>query len=224
MAFDAIIALKKSGTILDVGCYRGDFLQLLPERFSKYGIEPSEAAASVAEGKGIRILAGTLEEFDTKGTSYDVITLMDVLEHLPYPFLALSKLASLLKPGGIILLSTGNTNALPWRLMRRDYWYYSTEHVSFFNSPWFRWAAQRLGLALIDMKRFSHQKGSVFERWHQFAQCLAFITLKHLDRYPSLKGMLSTVYPFSRAVRWHTAPSAQRWKDHLLVTLQAANS
>ncbi len=223
LAVDAVMALKQLGKILDVGCYRGDFLQLLPERFSKYGIEPSEAAASIAEGKGVQICARTLETMDAKAPFFDVITLIDVLEHMPYPFLALSRLAPLLNRGGIVLLSTGNTDALPWRLMRRDYWYYSTEHVSFFNPRWFRWAARQTGLSLIDMKAFSHQEGSVLDRWRQLAQCLTYITLKYFDGQPFARRMLSKIYPFSRAIHWHSAPSAHRWKDHLLVTLRPAH-
>ncbi len=221
LAFEAIIQLKKSGNILDVGCYRGDFLQLFPDLFSKYGIEPSKAAARMAKEKGVQIIGMTLEEFESKNTRFDIITLIDVLEHLASPFLALSKLASLLNRKGIILLSTGNTDVLPWRLMRQDYWYYSTEHVSFFNPKWFRWAAQQLDLRFVGFRRFSHREGSVFERWRQLAQCLAFVALKRLDCYPIIKKVISSVYPFNKAIHWTVPPSTQLWKDHQLVILQS---
>jgi SAM-dependent methyltransferase len=221
LAFDAIIKLKKSGKILDVGCYRGDFLQLFPTHFSRYGIEPSEAAVRIAEGKGIRILAETLEVFDSKGIRFDIISLIDVLEHLPFPFLSISKLVPLLKSDGILLVSTGNTSALPWRLMRQDYWYYSTEHVSFFNPRWFRWASQQLGLSVVEVKHFSHQEGSAFERLRQFAQCLTFVALKRLEGHPLIKKAISSVYPLNKAINWKDPPSTQIWKDHLLVTLQS---
>ncbi|MCX6704298.1 MAG: class I SAM-dependent methyltransferase [Candidatus Woesebacteria bacterium] len=224
LAFETIIQLKKSGKILDIGCYRGDFLQLFPDPFYRYGIEPSIAAARIAMGKGVRIVGKTLETFESKNMRFDIITLIDVLEHLPSPFLALSKLAPLLNRNGILIISTGNTDALPWRLMRQDYWYYASEHVSFFNPKWFRWAAQQLDLAFVGVKRFSHQEGSALERWRQFAQCLTFIALKNLDCHPLLKKMISRIYPFNRAIHWTTSPPNWLWKDHQLVTLQSINS
>ncbi len=222
LAFEAIFQLKKSGRILDIGCYRGDFLQLFPDSFSRYGIEPSKAAAKMAKEKGVRIVGKTLEEFESGNTRFDIITLIDVLEHLPSPFQALSKLAPFLNRNGILLFSTGNTDALPWRLMRQDYWYYSTEHVSFFNPKWFRWAARQLGFRLAVFRKFSHREGSAFERWRQFAQCLTFVALKRLDRYPLIRKALSPIYPFNKAIHWMAPPSTQLWKDHQLVVLQAS--
>ena len=221
LAYEAVMKMKQSGSILDVGCYRGDFLKSFPDQFIKYGIEPSETAANIAERSGIQVFTGTLEAFNMKGHSFDVITLIDVLEHLPRPFLALSKLVALMKPEGVLLVTTGNTNALPWRLMRLDYWYYSPEHVSFFNPQWFRWAAQKLGLDFIAMKKFSHQESSTFDRWRQFAQCLTFVAMKKFAVFPVLRRMIILIYPFNKAIHWTTPPQTRLWKDHMFVTLQS---
>jgi SAM-dependent methyltransferase len=221
LAAQIIRSVWSAGRVLDVGCYRGDFLATLPDGYQKYGIEPAEAAREVARSRGITLLGAFIEEPDINAPLFHVITLLDVIEHLPYPLESLKKVARRLLPGGLLIVSTGNTDALPWRLMRQDYWYYCTEHVSFFNPKWFRWAAQQLDLSFVGVKRFSHQEGSVLERWRQFAQCLTFITLKNLDCYPLLKKMISRIYPFNRAIRWTTPPLTRLWKDHLLVTLQS---
>ena len=162
-----------------------------------------------------------MEVSDFKDLRFDIITLIDVIEHLPFPFSALKKVAALLRSGGILMVTTGNTNALPWRLLRLDYWYYTSEHVSFFNPRWFRWAARELDLEMIRMEEFSHQEGLPLERWRQFVQGLSFLILKKLARYPLVKHLISRVYPFNRAVHWRSPPPALLWKDHLLVALQA---
>lgn len=210
-----------AGLVLDVGCYRGDFLVMLPDGCQKYGIEPIEAARKVAISRGIILMGTSIDELEINTPMFHVVTLLDVIEHLPYPVDSLKKVARLLLPGGLLILSTGNTDAVPWRLMRQDYWYYSTEHVSFFNLRWFRWVAQELGLSVVAVKRFSHQDGSAFERLRQFAQCLTFVALKKLEAHPLIKKAISSVYPFNKAINWKTPPSTQIWKDHLLVTLQS---
>lgn len=221
LAFSALMKLKQSGNILDVGCYRGDFLQLFPDGFSRYGIEPSQAAARTAEIRGINILGDTVEQVDFKGLRFDIITLIDVLEHLHSPFQTLKKLATLLNAGGILLSTTGNTNSLLWRLMRLDYWYYTPEHISFFNPRWFRWASKQLDLPIIRMYKLSHHEGSLWESYRQFFQGLTFLFLKRLSRHTILKNLLSRLYPFNRAVHWTHSPPAMSYKDHLLVALQA---
>jgi SAM-dependent methyltransferase len=220
LAFEAALKIKQSGNVLDIGCYRGDFLQLFPDRFLKYGIEPSQAAARSAQSAGVRIIGNTVEHFENEDRLFDIITIIDVLEHLPSPFTSLSKLSTFLNRDGIIILSTGNTDALPWRLMRLDYWYYFSEHVSFFNPRWFKWAVQKLQLRLLSIKKFSHVRGSVFERWRQFLQCLTFIAVKKFDSYPRIKRMSTSIYPFSKAIDWERAPATRLWKDHQLVILQ----
>jgi SAM-dependent methyltransferase len=212
---------RPAGRVLDVGCYRGDFLVMLPDGYQKYGIEPIEAARKVARSRGIILMGTSIEELEIDTPMFHVITLLDVIEHLPYPLDSLKKVVRLLLPGGLLILSTGNTDALPWRLMRQDYWYYSTEHVSFFNPKWFRWAAQQLDLRFVGLRRFSHQEGSAFERLRQFAQCLTFVALKRLEGHPLIKKAISSVYPLNKAINWKDPPSTQIWKDHLLVTLQS---
>jgi len=221
LAYTTLMNLKKAGRILDVGCYRGDFLKKFPAGFSKYGIEPSRAAARSAEACGIKVLGETVEQVDFKELHFDIITLIDVLEHVHSPFQTLKKLATLLNPRGILLSTTGNTNSLLWRLMRLDYWYYTPEHISFLNPPWFRWASRRLELSVIRMEKFSHHGGSLWESYRQFGQGLTFLLLKHLSRYTIFKNLLSRLYPFNRAVHWTHPPPALSYKDHLLVALQA---
>lgn len=199
--------------VLDVGCFRGDFLASLPERFKKFGIEPSHAARRVAEARGIEVLGVALETADVGERRFDVILMMDVAEHLTNPFAALSTLARWLAPGGRLIASTGNSDSLLWRLNRLNYWYYLPQHVSFCNPRWFGWAARRLQLNLGGLHKFSHSRrayGKMFvaERWRQLVRSLAARALSACGN-DSLR---------------RKARGDATWPDHLLVVLQAPKS
>ncbi|MBW2028793.1 MAG: class I SAM-dependent methyltransferase [Deltaproteobacteria bacterium] len=221
MTLKLVERLVPFGNVLDVGCFCGDLLGMLPSRYKKYGIEPSDSARRLAEEKGIIIIARSLEELDGEEIKFDLIVLLDVVEHLLFPFHAMQKLSSLLNRGGLIALSTGNTDALPWRLMRTDYWYYFTEHVSFFNLKWFKWMASQLDLRIVMLEKFSHFEGSILERWRQLSQCLAFWSAKKCRKYGLLYRLLSVTYPFSKVKKWPEAPTTRLWRDHVFVVMKS---
>ncbi len=47
----------------------------------------------------------------------DVISMADVLEHMPYPKTSLQHAAGLLRPGGLIFVSMPNSDSLSWRYL-----------------------------------------------------------------------------------------------------------
>jgi SAM-dependent methyltransferase len=95
------------GRLLDVGCGYGGFVRRMLERgWEAEGIDPSPATVSAAARGGLPVRLGTLEEASGK---YDAVTLFYVLEHLPDPAAALRKLATLLAPGGTLLVRVPHT-------------------------------------------------------------------------------------------------------------------
>ena len=51
---------------------------------------------------------------------YDVISMADVLEHMPHPLQSLSRAHALLRPRGLLFLSMPNMDAITWRLLRHS--------------------------------------------------------------------------------------------------------
>jgi SAM-dependent methyltransferase len=197
------------GRVLDVGCFRGDFLRSLPAQFERFGIEPSRAAREEAARRNVRLLGQSVEGSELE-ERFDAIVLMDVIEHVDAPAEVISKIAEWLAPGGHLIISTGNTGALPWRMMRLNYWYYIPQHIRFFNRRWFQWMADRLGLRLIAAHTFSHSRSAygrrfVPERWYDFLRCTAFWATRRFH------------LPWPRM----EAPGTPTWPDHLLVVLEA---
>lgn len=99
-------ASVQQGKLLDVGCATGDFLDAFKAAsgWDVTGLEIVDDAAAVARAKGLMIIEKDLEEANLEAGSFDVITLWDVLEHMPDPAKVLLICYTLLKPGGMIVL------------------------------------------------------------------------------------------------------------------------
>jgi len=94
-----------TGNWLDVGCSYGWLLDRARKSgFHPFGVEPSPRARMAARKKGIQVAAGNYPEVTGDGAPYSVISLMDVLEHMPGPTDVLSRTKSLLDPNGIVVL------------------------------------------------------------------------------------------------------------------------
>lgn len=104
----------RSGKLLDVGCSTGLFLKLARESgFEGFGLEYSEDSARVArEVHGLPVEQGELEMQRYSSASMDVITLWDVLEHVPDPKRTLEILHDILSPQGWLFLKTPNCDGL----------------------------------------------------------------------------------------------------------------
>jgi len=109
-------------SILDVGCGSGIFLTKINSdvRQSK-GIDISEKAVKQAKRKGLNVeLKSVFEEYD----KYDVITLIEVVEHLQDLNALFDKLYNLLNKDGIIYFQTGNTSSFQFFLKRKKWHYF----------------------------------------------------------------------------------------------------
>lgn len=105
-------------TTLDIGCGGGILAESMAARGAKVtGIDLSEKALAVARlhllesGRSIDYQKISAEEFAAShAESFDVVTCMEMLEHVPSPGSVVQACARLVKPGGHIYLSTLNRN------------------------------------------------------------------------------------------------------------------
>lgn len=123
-----------SRRLLDVGCGAGDFLLVMRRLYSAWqtlGVEPNAVAVTRAVARGLDVRQGTLDDVPASGT-YDMITLWNVLEHLPEPLLFLKAIRERLVPNGTLCL------AVPVH----DSW-----EAQFFGKYWVGWELPRHMLA-----------------------------------------------------------------------------
>jgi len=121
--------------VLDVGCYTGKLLSMLPSRCKLHGIEVNRAAARIAAERGVSIVAHTFEDFEQVDSHFDVIIACDVIEHVVNPITFLRSLRGHLKTGGQAIITTGDADNWLWRIARSNFWY------CFFQSTSVSWGA-----------------------------------------------------------------------------------
>jgi SAM-dependent methyltransferase len=178
---------------LDFGCGAGGFLKFLRERgtfagrpVELTGHDVGSYADLLARNDGFRIL-----DLDTvrrePSASYDVISLIEVIEHLPAPDLTIALVSRLLKPGGLLLLTTGNLACPVARRHGIHYRYCVPEiHISLFNPR-----------ALTSLYR-AHGLEPVSVRYHG---AVSFKVVKSLRHRPLLRAVARLALKFPPWVR-----------------------
>jgi SAM-dependent methyltransferase len=151
--------LEAGQTLLDVGCGTGWFLQAAKDAgYESFGFEFSNSLARfTASTVGCTVYGGELASIDAK---FDIVTLFDVIEHVPDPVETFRTVRRLLKPDGVVLVFCPNFDSLAIRTQQADSnLVMPTRHLSYFtrssvaklcdvttmNLLWFRTAGIDIG-------------------------------------------------------------------------------
>ena len=94
------------GSVLDIGAGTGDFLLAARNKgWKTEGVEVNSGARNLAQEKGI-MLKRSMDDFS--GRQFDVVTLWHVLEHLPDLENTVTRISSLVKPNGVLIVAVPN--------------------------------------------------------------------------------------------------------------------
>lgn len=98
---------RPSGTLLDIGTWCGTLLQALGDTYDVVGCELDEKAAVYGRQMGLDIRSGFFQSmrFDRP---FDIITMIDVLEHVQGPRLVIEQVFDILGPGGLFYIKSPN--------------------------------------------------------------------------------------------------------------------
>lgn len=110
-----------TGKVLDIGCENGRLLHLFKNAgWSTKGLELSPfLAQSIKDTLDIEVeTANFLEHHPADEGTYDLVILRHVLEHLPDPIKAMTKIYAYLKPNGYAVLEFPNIEALDLKIKR----------------------------------------------------------------------------------------------------------
>ena len=137
-------------SVLDVGCYEGRFLEMLPDGVSKIGVDVDapaiERGRARMAGQDVELIAGDFETFQT-GRRPDTMTMFHVLEHVSDPVAVLRKLRSLAHDGSRLVIEVpvveeGATNDLVG--------FFSVQHATHFSAASLRNCLARGGWAVVE--------------------------------------------------------------------------
>ena len=144
-------AFPSGGSILDVGCASGFFLESLGQNWNRQGVELFRLAVERSRSRpGIVVHETDLSSAVFPNESFDVVCSFDVIEHLTNPMSIFREARRILKPGGWLLLGTGNSGSLAARMAGSRWTYLCIpEHISFFSPR-----SLKKGLARTDFSSF----------------------------------------------------------------------
>ncbi len=131
-----LAAHAPGGRLLDVGAAYGLLVEAARrEGFDAVGLEPAQGCVDWARGElGLEMISATVEEATIEPASFDVVTVMDVIEHVADPGIALRQIRRWLRPGGLLVIETGDCEALLARVCGPRWYYYDPpQHLTYFS-------------------------------------------------------------------------------------------
>ena len=187
-------------TILDVGCGDGTFLSTLSNDWSKRGVEPSASGARMARERRLDVACGTLDTA-TEPYEVDLISALDVIEHVVDPHNFIELLKRHLRKGGTVLLLTGDADAYPARIAGSQWSYLRwCGHISVFSQAGLRRLLESHGFEVLAWKRSEHPSSPGAVAWWR---------VHLLEPVRRVLGRNKSWYPF--------------WRDHQTVIARLSN-
>jgi len=146
--------------IVDIGCGAGSFLDLIKGFASEtFAIEPAKYYHNDLASKNHKVFSSINDLLLISEGQFDYVTSFSVIEHVDDPLDFVLSASKLLKPGGILILSTPNSDDLLLKLMPKDYssFFYRVVHKWYFNKKSLAFIAKKANLNFKTI--FKHRFG-----------------------------------------------------------------
>ncbi len=134
---EQVAKYQKPGRALDIGCGPGFFLEAAQARgYDAFGLDPSEYIVKVAREKfGDRIQLGLIESDDYPADHFDLVVAFDTFEHIYHPLEWLSAARRVLKPDGLLAITTPDPTSLLAKISRKKWVSFKLPEHVFYWSP-----------------------------------------------------------------------------------------
>jgi SAM-dependent methyltransferase len=142
------------GRLFEIGCAYGFFLELAQRYWDVEGVDISQEATTYARREiGLHVTCGDFLELPLEADAYDLVVMWDTIEHLCDPAAHLAKIRHILKPGGVLALTTGDVGSLAARIQGRGWrLYYPPHHLHYFSRRTLRSLLARQGLEMVTLQ------------------------------------------------------------------------
>ena len=162
--------LRGGGRLLDIGAGSGFLVgQAIQMGYSAEGIEPSGWLQKMAMRRSLPVHLGTFPHPAVKGP-FDLITLIDVLEHVSAPVALLQNIAANLAPDGMAVVVTPDVKSIAARVLGWNWWHFRVAHIGYFNEQNLFLALDRAGLQPFLVRRpgWFFTADYLWERTHRY--------------------------------------------------------
>ena len=210
-----LLSKKKPFRILDVGSATGVFLSVLKKhQIAGVGVDVSLDAVSFCKKQGLEAYQGTLVRVAGQKKwhgVFDAVAACQVIEHEQDPFAFFTTVKKLLKPNGIVVVTTPNHDVW-WRRWMGNAWigYRHPEHLFFFTPDTLSLLMRKAGLSVSLVRKD-------FPR--QYSVSYAF------NRLSDYMPMFSFVFQFfaRRTESLHIFTPFNPWGDFLIIGKNTTN-
>jgi SAM-dependent methyltransferase len=149
------VRARGASNVLDLGCATGELLGLLDQTGVRlFGVDLNPRAIETAQTRlpGASLHTGTMRDEPFPETSFDVVMMVDFIEHVRRPREELALVVSRLAPGGSVVISTPRVDSITSRLTRRVWPQYREEHLTYFTRQSLTRALNEAGLSVVDVE------------------------------------------------------------------------
>ncbi|MCA9396549.1 MAG: methyltransferase domain-containing protein, partial [Candidatus Omnitrophica bacterium] len=190
-----------------------------PNKFEKHGIEPHPKAATIAKTRNIKIISDSIEGLNLS-QKYQCITLLDTVEHFVNPTDTLDRLIVGIEQGGVIVICSGATDTLQWRIMAPYYWYCCLpEHVSFLNRKYLEKYCAKNSLYLALYKKISSEESVFPMNLVQWLKALLYCS-DFVFRNSKTWDLLRKIPRINKIRQWSSPPWLTMSKNHFIAVIQ----
>lgn len=160
---------RRTGRWLDIGFGEGGLLTIAQRRsWSCHGTEISPAALEYGARQGWQVTSDPLADDRFPAQGFDVISMVEILEHLPAPDELLQTAAYLLRPGGILYLTTPNAQSLNRRIIGAQWSIFSPpEHLVIWTPKGVCQALARHGLTPLRVRTEGLNPSEILRRFRR---------------------------------------------------------
>lgn len=191
-------ARPEARTLLDVGAAAGLLVREAEQLgFDAEGVEPGHSLAQTAKNFGLTVHEGILPHEALGDRKFDVVTTIDVVEHVSDPVALIQSSAAYLAPGGILAVVTPDVGSLAARVLGARWWHLRLAHVCYFDRKSLDAAVAAAGLRVIGRRRakWFFEVGYLADRMTQYLPVAGLN--RFLRSIPGVRALYDIVIPLN---------------------------